>query len=268
MTKKQRWSMYLITGCLLMASACTATFDKSTPGISLQPTQISISPTISPSLKVINPSSTIDLLIENSLAYREIIQRGDQVLKVTSVPPGFAVIFFAAIGKDKGGTPIPYFSTIGVTVLQRQTTAYDKVWEKVTEVESPLAYERPVASFPWLKRYFELFDLTRDGQPEIIVGGCTGFGNRCYYQAIVWSLEGTLLFDTGSNRFGGVQFLREDQIIVTREGLNIGGQAEAELHPEQWQINRYQWNGTMFIRIATQVVPYKDYYGPALKNGE
>jgi hypothetical protein len=198
----------------------------------------------------------------------EIIQREDQILKVISVPPGFAVIFFAAIGKDKGVTPIPYFSTIGVTVLQRQTTTYDKIWEKVTEVESPLAYERPVASFPWLKRYFELFDLTRDGQPEIIVGGCTGFRNRCYYQAIVWSLEGTLLFDTGPNRFGGVQFLREDQIIATREGLNMVGQAEAELRPEQWQINWYQWNGTMFTRIATRVVPYEDYYGPALKNGK
>ncbi len=267
MAAKWHWDKYFAIGCLLITSACASTPEKPTSETSLQPTRTAVLSTL-PTLEVTVSTPAIDPLIENSPAYREIIQRGDQVLKVVSVLSEVAVIFFAAIGKDKGGTPVPAFSTIGVMVLQRQATGYDKTWEMMTDVESPLAYGRPVTSFPWVKRYFELFDLTKDGQPEIIIGGCTGFGNRCYYQATVWSLDGTLLFDTGYNRFGGVQFLREDQIIVTRNGLEIVGQAEAELHPEQWQIDWYEWDGTKFTKIATRVVPYNDYYGPAIEDGK
>jgi hypothetical protein len=207
--------------------------------------------------------------LENSLYYQEIAQRGDQILSVVKTTnlvdhlPN-VVVFFAAIEKDKGGTPVPAFSTIGVVVLQAKSGIYTKVWETVTEIESPFAY--PMSLFPWMRHYFELFDLTKDSQPEIIVGGCAGFGNRCAYKTTVWSLDGRLLFDTDFDRFGGIQFLKEQQVIVTRHGLNIVGQAEAGMRPQDWQIDWYAWDGTIFAKTATKVFPYRNFDGPVLDN--
>lgn len=265
MLQKQCWNKWFVAIYLFLISSCTANSVISTPEATLLPSQPPPFPTRASESSTASPRYTTAPPVENSIGYREIVQRGDQILKVEIVPPGFAVVFFASIGKDKGGTPVPEFSTIGVTVLQAQTDTYEKLWEKVTDTESPLAYDRPITSFPWLHRYFDLYDLTKDGQPEIIIGGCSGFGNRCYYQVAVWSLNGKLLFYTEPNRFGGVQFLRDSQAIVIRKGLNIVGQAEADLHPEQWQIDSYVWGGTEFIKTATKVVPYIDFYGPTLE---
>ncbi len=263
MLKEQHWSMWFVVGYLVLLSSCTTTSVIPTPEATLLPSQPLTSPTKSSELSTANPRYTMAPLIESSMAYQEIVQRGDYILKAEVGPSGYVVVFFASIGKDKGGTPVPEFSTIGVTVLRADT--HEKLWEKVTDIESPLAYDRPVTSFPWLHRYFELRDLTQDGQPEIVIGGCTGFGNRCCYQAAVWSLDGELLFCTEPNRFGGVQFLQDNQAIVIRNGLNIVGQAEADLHPEQWRIDWYAWSGAEFITTGTKIVPYIDFYGPALE---
>ncbi|GEM_PF-2670999 len=264
MLKKHGWKGWLIAGYLVLVSSCTAASVIPTHEAALSPLSPLASPTRLPELNIASPRPPQRHGIESSTGYPEIIQRGDQILRVEEVPPGLVVIFFASIGKDKGGTPVPEFSTIGVAVLQAQKDAYKKLWEKVTDIESPLAYDRPLIS-PWVHRYFELHDLTKDGQPEIIIGGCMGFGNRCCYQATVWSLRGELLFDTGPDRFGGVQFLWDSQVIVVRHGLNVVGQAEAELHPEQWQMDWYVWNGKEFVKTATKIVPYQDFYDPILE---
>lgn len=178
--------------------------------------------------------------LEQSTAYQELAQRGHQVLKTAMTSAGIAVIFYAAIGGDKAGNPAPALSPIGVMVLQEQAGVYRRRWQTISQIESPLAPERTITAWPWTQRIFELIDLTGDSQPEIALSGCTGFGNRCLYQATVWSLNGQLLFSTSPDQFGGWQLLPDRQAIVTRTSLNIVGQAEAELHPEQWQIDWYQ----------------------------
>lgn len=194
--------------------------------------------------------------VEQSAAYQELVQRGQQVLTVTMPSAQTAAIFYAAIGRDKAGQPTPALAPIGVMVLQAQSGAYRRVWQMISAIESPLAPER--LRTPWTQCIFDAIDVTGDGQAELVLSGCTGFGNRCAYQATVWSLNGQLLFATQPNRFGGWQLWPDRQTIVTCSGRNIVGQAETEIHPEQWQIDWYRWDGTTFAHTATKLVPTTD----------
>ncbi len=51
---------------------------------------------------------------------------------------------------------------------------------------------------------------------------------------------------------------------MIRNGLNIVGEFEAEMQPQQWQIERYEWDGATFAKTAAKVVPYQDFYGPEI----
>ncbi len=205
--------------------------------------------------------------VEQSAAYQELVQRGQHVLAVAMPSAQTAVIFYAAIGHDKAGQPAPALSPIGVMVLHAQSGSYQRAWQMMSAIESPLAPERMIT--PWTQRIFDAIDVTGDGQAELVLSGCTGFGNHCSYQATVWSLDGQLLFATQPDRFGGWRLWSDRQTIVTRSGHNIVGQAEAEIHPEQWQIDWYRWDGTTFAHTATKLVPATgDGDGPAMEELE
>jgi hypothetical protein len=109
-------------------------------------------------------------------------------------------------------------------------------------------------------------DVTGDGQPEIIASHCTGFGNRCFREAWIWLADGRQILDAQFDRFGGIQFLRSTNTIVTLSPVAIVGEAEAGKHPTEWRLDYYRWDGTALAKIDTQLQPYAPGEFPAIPN--
>jgi hypothetical protein len=204
--------------------------------------------------------------LERSPSYQMLQHHGDLVLRVTALPSFQAerlpdvVLFFVAMQRDKANTPIPRASPIGVLLVHTQADVYQTAWTITTDVESP-DVDRGVDAFQWFRRHFEAVDLTGDGAPEVLIAGCTGFGNRCTYRAYLWDVAGKVLFTTETDRFGGALFDPVAHTITVRTGLDITGAGEANLVPGRFQLDIFTWSGTAFMKTNRQIIPYNGLDG-------
>jgi hypothetical protein len=203
------------------------------------------------------------------------MEDGDFIFKVVNVPETAKkrypdlVAFYVDIQKDKGNTPIPRYSPIGVSLLRNAGGIYQEMWTISTEIENPensicLNFSSSMCS--WIHPTTDVADITGDGKSEIIMSGCSGFGNRCYYKFIVLALDGNIEFQFTGYRFAGASYIATEQTIVTLTGQNIDGYLSlAEQKPENWQLDIYKWNGQEFENMETRTEPNNGIEWPSVQ---
>lgn len=270
-----------------LPSPLTSTSARSTPPILSEPTASRLLATVqpSPAADVSRPiptsSSTLFDHLEASLAtalqasptYQAIVQRQDivlQIVPVTTVPASAQptlVVIWVAINTGKGGQRTVDLSPIVASVFQPDHEAYTetwntRTWSDQTNLENPFW---SAAHTGWLQRQVVIRDLTGDGQAELVLAGCGGFGNTCFYSAAVWTLDGRQVFTTAANSAnGGSTVLWSQSRIVTRTGLDYKRVGAADERPSQWQLDFYDWDGSTFSKTETRIVPFVDYDTPVL----
>lgn len=204
---------------------------------------------------------------------KAIYERGDRIFKVVNVPETAKnpypdlVVFYVDVHKDKGGTPIPRYSPIGVSLLRNAGGIYQEMWTISTEIENPensICFNFLSSICSWIHPTTDVADITGDGKSEIIMSGCSGFGNRCYYKFIVLALDGNIEFQFTGYRFAGASYIATEQTIVTLTGQNIDGYLSlAEQKPENWHLDFYKWNGLEFEITGTRTEPNNGFEWPS-----
>ncbi len=239
---------------------------------SVRPTTLQPSTTVS-TYSILGSQQAISKTEDGDLI--AINERGDYVFKRVIVPETSNndyqdfIVFYVNVQKDKGGTPIPRYSPIGVSLLRNAGGIYQEMWTISTEIENPensICFNFSSSMCSWIHPTTDVADITGDGKSEIIMSGCSGFGNRCNYKFIVLALDGNIEFQFTGYRFAGASYIATEQTIVTLTGQNIDGYLSlAEQKPENWQLDIYKWNGQEFEITRTRTEPNNGFEWPSLQ---
>lgn len=202
-------------------------------------------------------------LLERSPEYERIIQCNNIILRVAAVSndsgsawPDLAVLYSGQWKNE--GPEIPCRDTApdnrlymltGVVIFRVQEGVYRQDWGMLTYKET------------WWNGYYDIFDITGDGRPEILIGGCSGFGNSCGWGVDIWQLDGRQIGD-----FGGQVYFYQDEKVIANVSWITHDYDYARFHgPDQWRLDFYRWDGVEFVVFDTQIFSHAEHPdGPPL----
>lgn len=198
--------------------------------------------------------------------------RDDVILKATPIQEATGaakpriVIFWVDIRITREQQKSIEYAPLTASVLAYDNNFYQEQWRssswvEVWNLESPLWSAGPTDG--WHQRKYTAYDVTGDKQPEVILGGCAGFGQECSPKLAIWSLEGELLFSTQSTPEAiGAVITQDSRTIITREGRNFFQFNAAEMRPREILLSYFTWNGKTFTKVKTESRPFTDWNEP------
>lgn len=187
-----------------------------------------------------------------------------QALELSSEP--VIVVFWVKVHHDKAGQRSLDFAPLISSVLFSNGTVYEEQWSTQDWVqgmtlENPLW--RPSNNTLWHQQRYTVADTTGDRQPEVILSGCSGFGNECSYSLGIWNLGGKQYFSTESDPDQiGATLLMNEQTVIVRKGIDYYQYNSVEYRPRDIQLTFYVWDGTAFTKARTEIFPFTDWDSP------
>jgi hypothetical protein len=254
-----------------------------TPTLSTPNTPIFITPTVEPTpefafrVPTTNPEATqgldekIRMTLSDSNWYKERL-RDDVILTAIPIreptqatkPP--IVVFWVDIHTTKDQRRSIEYAPLTASVLTYKDDFYQEQWrssswDELRYLESPLWSAGPIDE--WHQRRYTIQDVTGDKQPEVILGGCAGFGQECSPTLAIWSLRGELLFLTQSTPEAmGAAIHQDSRTIITREGRDFFQFNAAEVRPREILLSYFTWDGRAFTKVKTESRPFTDWNEP------